>query len=73
MVYNVACKDEKTRDAFFKKNEKGKVKFYDANDPVNSKLFEDVIRSEAAYKQKHGIADDSQNKQQESSKKGRKI
>lgn len=73
LVYNVACKDEKTRDAFFKKNEKGKVKFYDANDPANSKLFEDVIRSEAAYKQKHNITDDSQNKQQESSKKGQRI
>lgn len=73
LLYNLECKDGKSRDVFLKKNAKGMVKLYDANDPANSKLFEEVIRCETAYKQKNNITDDSQNKQQESSKKGRKI
>ena len=73
LLYNLECKDGKSRDVFLKKNAKGMVKLYDANDPANSKLFEEVIRCETAYKQKNNITDDSQNKQQESSKKGQRI
>lgn len=73
ILYNLNCSDGKKRDIFYKLNAQGIVKLYDANHPANRKLFEEVIRCEAAYKQKHGIANDSPNKQQESSKKGRKI
>lgn len=73
ILYNLNCSDGKNRDVFYKQNAKGVVKLYDANEPANRKLFEEVIRCEAAYKQKHNITDDSQNTQKETSKKGRKI
>lgn len=50
---NVQCRDGEARDAFFRKNEQGQIKFYDASERGNYKLFKEVVQSETKLNQKH--------------------